>query len=37
MYSHKIYLGLFTKKENKAFYVGWKIYSPEDPSTRKNL
>lgn len=35
MYSHKIYLGLFTKKENKALYVGWKSYSPENPSTKK--
>lgn len=35
MYSHKIYLGLFTKKENKALYVGWKNYSPENPSAKK--
>lgn len=34
MYSHKIYLGLFTKKENKSLYVGWKSYSPENPSTK---
>jgi len=35
MYSHKIGLGLFTKKENKELYVGWKAYSPENPSAKK--
>lgn len=35
MYSHKIGLGLFTKKDNKALYVGWKSYSPENPSAKK--
>ncbi|WP_214770761.1 hypothetical protein [Exiguobacterium sp. s133] len=35
MYSHKIGLGLFTKKDNEALYVGWKSYSPENPSMKK--
>lgn len=35
MYSHKIGLSLFTKKDNKALYVGWKSYAPENPSSKK--
>ena len=34
-YSHRLTVSFFNKKNSKNVYVGWKSYSPKDPSTKK--
>ncbi len=34
-YSHRLTVSFFNKKGSKNVYVGWKSYSPKDPSSKK--